>query len=166
MLIRRLIASDAVAFQALRLDALRESPSAFGSSYEEECDTPLATIEARLAPDSGRYLFGAFDGAALGAIVGVGREEQRKARHKAFIRAMYVAPALRGQGIGRRLFAHALAFAAAIDGVRQVSLSLTAGNRAALELYASLGFKVCGQEPDALCVDGVYYDDIHMVHML
>lgn len=166
LLIRRLVPADAVAFQALRLAALRESPSAFGSSYEEECDTPLAVIEARLAPASGRHLFGAFDGAALGAIVVVGREEQRKARHKAFIRAMYVAPALRGRGVGRRLFAHALAFAATIDGVRQVTLSLTAGNAAALALYASFGFKVYGQEPDALCVDGVFYDDIHMVHML
>jgi ribosomal protein S18 acetylase RimI-like enzyme len=166
MLIRRLVPADALAFQAMRLDALRESPSAFGASYEEECDTPLATIEARLAPDSGRLLFGAFDGSALGAIVGVAREQARKARHKAFIRAMYVAPALRGRGVGRQLFEHALAFAASIDGVRQVTLSLTAGNTAALDLYASLGFKVCGQEPDALCVDGIYYDDIHMVRML
>lgn len=166
MLIRRLVPADAAAYQRLRLAALRDSPSSFGSSYEEECDTPLATIEARLAPDSGRFLFGAFEDTTLGGMVGVGREPARKARHKAFIRAMYVAPSLRGQGAGRQLCAFALACAAAQDGVRQVTLSVTAGNRAAVDLYTSLGFKVCGQEPDALQVDGVFYDDIHMVRML
>lgn len=166
MLIRRLVPADATAFHALRLAALRDSPSSFGSSYEEECDTPLATIEARLAPDSGRYLFGAFDGTTLGGMVGVGRDQARKSRHKAFIRAMYVAPALRRMGAGRQLFDHALGFAAGLDGVRQVTLLVTSGNHAAIALYASMGFTVCGQEPDSLLVDGVFYDDIHMVRIL
>lgn len=166
MLIRRLVPSDAAAFQALRLAALRDCPSAFSSSYEEECDTPLAVIEARLAPDSGRDLFGAFDGAALGGIVGVGREQGRKLRHKASIRAMYVVPGLRGEGAGRQLFEHALAFAAAMDGVRQVTLSVTADNTAALALYASRGFEVYGREPDAMFIDGIFFDSIEMVHTL
>jgi ribosomal protein S18 acetylase RimI-like enzyme len=166
MLIRRLLPSDAVAYQALRLAALRDCPSAFASSYEEECDTPLAAIEARLALDAGRGLFGAFDGSALGGIVGVGRDAARKGRHKAFIRAMYVAPALRGKGAGRQLLAAALAFAAAMDGVRQVTLSVTAGNNAAVDLYLSTGFTICGTEPDSLLVDGIFYDDIQMVRIL
>ena len=166
MLIRRLDPSDAAAFQALRLAALRDCPSAFGSSYEEECGTPLATIEARLAPDSGRNIFGAFEGTALGGIVGVGREDGRKMRHKAFIRAMYVLPGLRGKGAGRQLFEHALAFAAAMDGVRQVILSVTADNSAALALYESRGFEVYGREPNAMSVDGAFFDSIEMVRML
>jgi len=166
MLIRRLLPSDAAAYQAMRLAALRDSPSAFASSYEEECDTPQATIEARLATDSGRCQFGAFDGTELAGIVGVGRDQARKGRHKAYIRAMYVAPALRAKGTGRQLCAAALAFAAAMEGVRQVTLSVTAGNNAAVDLYLSMGFKICGQEPDSLLVDGVFYDDIQMVRIL
>jgi ribosomal protein S18 acetylase RimI-like enzyme len=163
MLIRRLVPSDAVAYQALRLAALRECPSAFSSSYEEECGTPLATIEGHMAPDSGRNRFGVFDGAELVGVVGVGREDARKLRHKAFIRGMYVASAQRGKGGGKQLLEHALAFAASMEGVRQVTLSVTGGNAAAIALYESMGFKVYGREPGAMLVDGVLYDDVQMV---
>ena len=163
MLVRRLAPSDAPAFQALRLAALRESPSSFSSSYEEECDTPLSVIEARFAPDSGRNVFGAFDGDELLGILGVGREEQLKVRHKASIRAMYVASAHRGRGVARRLLDTVIAFAASMDGVRHVTLSVTAGNAAAISLYESIGFTTYGCEPGALVVDGIAYDDQLMI---
>lgn len=166
MLIRRLVPADALAFRTLRLAALRECPSAFCSSYEEECDTPLATIEARFAPDSGRNVFGAFDGDALVGIVGVGREDGPKLRHKASIRGMVVSPGQRGKGTGKLLLEHALAFIAGMEGVRQVLLALNADNVAALALYQSMGFTVFGREPDALCVDGVFHDNLHMVRIV
>ncbi len=162
MLIRRLLPADAAAFLALRLAALRECPSAFSSSYEEECETPLAEVEARFAP-GGRKLFGAFDGEALVGIAGAGRETSLKTRHKGYIRSVYVAPSHRGTGLGKQLFEHALAFACAMDGVEQVHLTVTAGNVAAVALYERLGFRIYGREPQALLVDGVYYDDLHMV---
>ena len=160
MIIRRLVPSDAAAFQALRLDALRDSPSAFSSSYEEECTTPLATIESKLAQ---RNLFGAFDGDVLAGMVGVAREGSPKLRHKAFIAAMYVAPAQRGKGAARQLIEHALAFAAAMNGVLQITLDVSAGNEPAIGLYASLGFREYGREPRAMLVDGVFYDTILMM---
>lgn len=163
MHLRRLTPADAAAYQALRLDALRECPTAFSSSYEDECGTPLATIGAHMAPDSGRHRFGAFDGDMLAGVVGVGRESALKLQHKGFIGGMVVASAWRKQGVGRQLLAHALAFADAMPGLRQVSLSITAGNAAALALYASMGFRQFGIEPRGLCVDGVYYDTIHML---
>jgi ribosomal protein S18 acetylase RimI-like enzyme len=162
MLIRRLIPADAAAFFTLRLAGLRESPSAFGSSYEEECGTPLSTIEARLAADSGRNMFGAFDGDELVGLVAVGRETALKIRHKGYIRAMYVAEAYRGRGVGRRLMEHALAFAATMPGVQRLTISVTAGNAAATELYESMGFKEFGREPKSMIVDGLYYDEIMM----
>ncbi len=160
MLIRRLVSSDAAAFQALRLAALRDTPSAFSSSYEEECTTSLATIESNLAQ---RNLFGAFDGDQLAGMVGVGRETAPKVRHKAYIRAMYVAPQHRGKGAARKLFAHALAFAGAMEDVRQVTLVVTAGNAVAIGLYESMGFRVYGCEPQALFADGVFHDNMLMV---
>ncbi len=162
MLIRRLVPSDAPAYQALRLHALIESPSAFSSSYEEECQTPLATVEAQLAADSGRNMFGAFAGTELVGVVGVGREGARKLRHKGFIRGMVVAPPYRGMGVGRQLLQHALDFAASMEGLVQVSLTVTAGNRAALALYETAGFRVFGREPGGLRVDGVLHEDVHM----
>jgi hypothetical protein len=61
MPIRRLTPADASIFQVLRLAALREAPSAFGSSYEEEKDLPASTIEARLTVQVDRGPFGAFE---------------------------------------------------------------------------------------------------------
>ncbi len=162
MLIRRLVAADAVAYQSLRLAALRESPTAFSSSYEAECDVPMSTIEAHMAPDSGRCRFGAFDGANLVGVVGVGRESALKVRHKAFVGGMYVAPAWRGKGLGRQLLEQALLFVDAMPGLLQVTLAVTAGNAAALALYESMGFVVYGRAPNALLVDGVLHDDVQM----
>lgn len=160
MLIRRLVPSDALAFQALRLAALRDTASAFSSSYEEECATTPATIEANLTQ---RNLFGAFVAEELVGMVGVGRETTPKLRHKGYIRAMYVAPPQRGKGVARQLFNHALAFAASMDGIRQLTLVVTAGNAPAIHLYQSMGFVAYGCEPQALFADGRFHDNVLMV---
>lgn len=76
---------------------------------------------------------------------------------------MFVAPAWRGKGLGMQLLEQALAFADAMPGLRQVTLTVTAGNAAAVTLYESMGFVVFGRAPDALLVDGVSHDDIQMV---
>ncbi len=161
--IRRLLSSDAPAFQTLRLAALRDCPSAFSASLEAECDTPLAAIEANLAQ---RNLFGAFAGADLAGMVGLARETTPKLRHKAEVRAMYVARPHRGKGVGKLLLEKACAVAATMDGVRQLTLVVTAGNGAALALYEAHGFAVYGCEPRALLVDGVFYDNLLMVRHL
>ncbi len=163
MLIRRLIPSDAAAFQALRLAGLRDCPTAFSSSYEEEHDTSLATIVGYFAVDSGRNFFGAFEGDQLVGMIGVGRESMRKLMHKGFIRGMYLQPAHRGQGGGRMLLDTALAFARAMPHLRQVNLTVTADNDAAIGLYRAAGFESYGRERAALLVDGVMHDNMHMV---
>src|ERR1022692_5296190 len=108
MHIRRLVSSDAGAYQVLRLQALRDSPTAFGSSYEEECDTPIDMVAAFLAGGSDRNMFGAFVEEQLVGMIGVGREGGRKEAHKGFIRSMYVVPARRGEGIGSFLLSEDL----------------------------------------------------------
>lgn len=160
--IRRLTPADSAAFQALRLAGLRETPNAFTSSYEEECNTPLSVTEAYFASEAGRNRFGAFDGERLVGMVGVGREAQIKLRHKAFIRGMQVDMAYRGTGVGRQLMNQAMECIATMEGVTKVTLAVTVGNAAAIHLYESLGFKVYGREHCALIVDGVPYDDILM----
>ena len=162
MLIRRLAPADAASFLALRLQALAEAPTAFGASYEDEQLTPLATIERNLAPESGRYLFGAFVEDQLVAMVGIGRETSRKEAHKGFVRSMYVAPGHRQQGTGRAILAHAIAFARTLPDLRQLTLAVNATNAPAIALYESLGFRPYGVEPDSLQVDGVFHDEMLM----
>jgi ribosomal protein S18 acetylase RimI-like enzyme len=165
MQIRRLVPSDSEHYRTLRLAALRESPMSFNSSYEEECEAPIEVFAAYLVPEPGRAVFGAFADEALVGMVAFRRESMRKAHHKGYLSSLYVAPAHRGQGAGRRLVGHALAFAAAA-GVRQVNLTVTATNVAALALYESQGFKSYGVEHAGLCVGREFYDEIHMVRQL
>ena len=163
MLIRRLVPADAPAYLSLRLAGLLESPTAFSSSYEGECGTPVATIEARLAPESGRFVLGAVDGDALVGMAVLGREDGHKVRHKGFIRGMYVAPTHRGRGASRQMLEQALDAAMAMKDLQQLTLTVTAGNAPALSLYQSMGFIVFGQAPRSLLVNGVFHDDLYMV---
>ncbi len=162
-LVRALGAADAPAFLALRLSALQESPSAFGSSYDEEKTLVLPQVQARLAGFDERVFFGGFADDALVAMVGVGREPNAKQRHIGFVRGLYVAPAARRQGLGRHLLLAALHHAVSWDGVEQLTLTVTAGNQPALGLYHSLGLVEVGHRPRALRIGTDYFDEIDMV---
>ena len=162
MNIRRLTALDAAAFQALRLAGLRDEPSAFGSSYEEERGLPLADVESRLVPLADRGVFGAFERESLVGVVALGREGMNKLAHKAFVWGLYVAPQSRGKGLGRGLLAQAVALARSVPDLRQVNLCVNSGNVSAVRLYESLGFKAFGHEPGAMLIDGELHDETHM----
>lgn len=62
MKIRFLNCQDVVVYRDLRLQALRESPTAFGSSYEQESCFSLTDFAARMRPhnDSANGISGAF----------------------------------------------------------------------------------------------------------
>jgi ribosomal protein S18 acetylase RimI-like enzyme len=162
MLIRILGPSDAAAFQVLRLQALREDPIAFASSYEEERDTPLLIVAQRLQPRNDRAIVGAFDGDRLVGLAAWHREEMRKMHHKGFVWGVFIAPSHRGQGLARRLLEAVIALARRADGILQLNLTAAAGNAPALALYESLGFVAYGREPAAICVDGALHDDVHL----
>jgi RimJ/RimL family protein N-acetyltransferase len=166
MEIRVLLADDAAAFQELRLLALRECPTAFSSSYEEECDIPLTRVAERVAAAPDRAVFGAFDDGRLVGALGLLRERHRKLSHKALVWGVYVAPAFRKRGVGRRLLRAALDHAAAMSGLRQVSLGVNANNSASIALYKSLGFEPYGVEKGFMMVDGILHDEIHMSRVI
>ncbi|HEU0300015.1 MAG TPA: GNAT family N-acetyltransferase, partial [Longimicrobium sp.] len=145
--IRILTTDDAAAYQALRLRGLRETPDAFGSSYEEEVDRPLEMIAERLAGGRANesVAYGAFD--AAGTLVGIGglyRETHRKARHRANVVGMYVAPEARGQALGRALLDALVAHARSMGGVQRLELGVTTTNAAARALYRAFGFTTWG----------------------
>jgi ribosomal protein S18 acetylase RimI-like enzyme len=166
MKIRPLEPEDAPAFQDLRLFALQESPSAFGSSYEDERDRNTQQIAAFIAGSDERTFFGWFADEKLCGVCGVGREQGMKERHIAFIRSMYVAPPARNNGIGRQLLLAAMARASSWPGVEQVTLAVTASNDSAVNLYKSCGFVEVGRMPRALKLESEYFDEITMLHRL
>jgi GNAT superfamily N-acetyltransferase len=156
--IRQLGPDDAAAFKSVRLQGLRESPEAFGSTYEEEVESPLDVVATRLERASAppmRVVLGAFADHALVGIVGCYQEAKVKVQHKAVIWGMYVSPEARGQGLGRRLLESAVAEARAWPNVERVTITVVERVRRARALYLSAGFELFGREPDALRRHGV-----------
>lgn len=165
MEIRVLTEADAHAYWAVRLRALLEESQAFGASYEEQKDRPLAVVAERLramAAD-GDFILGAFEGTGdthLVGIVAFGRETGRKNRHIGMIYQMYVASEVRGRGYSRALLEALIDRARALDGVERLNLGVVVGNAVARRLYTALGFEVYGRQPEALKFDdGTYRDE-------
>ncbi|MCE5232071.1 MAG: GNAT family N-acetyltransferase [Mizugakiibacter sp.] len=161
MTIRPLDNTDAAAYQRLRLLALRESPTAFSASYEDEAGRALDDVAARIAPaaDGSVCMLGIFVQDELAGFVAIIRPQRAKLRHAVEFAGMYVAPAHRRRGLGRALLEAAIAHACSLDGVRHIKLGVNAANTAAVALYRAVGFERYGTEPDALCVDGTFYDE-------
>ncbi|MGL5939913.1 MAG: GNAT family N-acetyltransferase [Waterburya sp.] len=170
MEIRFLNSQDVTAYHNLRLQALRESPTAFGSSYEQEASLPLTNFAARLRPhdDSASGIFGAFgDSNQLIGMLGFSRENRPKRAHIGSLWSMYVLPEYRCLGVGSALLDEALSHARRLGVLRQIVLTVTANNLAAQSLYSSRGFERFGLERDALFIDGTYFDEEHLaLHFL
>ena len=159
--IRMLGPEDAVLFRDIRLEALRLSPEAFGSTYEIEAARPPEFLAERLA---GSTVFGGFDGETLLGIAGFKQEQGLKDRHKAMLWGMYVRPAARGLKLGARLVAAVLDHAR--GRVELVQLAVVADNDSARRLYLAAGFVEYGLERHALKYEGRYWDEILMAAAL
>jgi RimJ/RimL family protein N-acetyltransferase len=164
MEIRLLNPVDAEKYWALRLEALKNNPEAFASSYEEAItrENPIEQT-ARNFQTEGNYTFGAFEDHELIGMVTLLQESPIKIRHKANIFAMYVTPTKQGQSVGKALLTEAINKAKTFDYIEKINLTVTAGNEKAKNLYTRLGFKVFGYEEKALKINGEYYDDEQMV---
>jgi RimJ/RimL family protein N-acetyltransferase len=155
--VRRLKPADAVRYREIRLAGLKNSPEAFGSTFESESLKPSSSFAERLRSSA---IFGALRGAELLGIAGFAFREGAKEAHKGLLWGMYVRPNARKSGVGRRLVE------AVIDFARQhaeiLQLSVVSDNEPARRLYARLGFVEYGLEKDSLKHGDTYYDEILM----
>ena len=156
--VRRLTAADAAAYRGLRLEALEDAPTAFGSDALRERAFPDGVWPERLAANP---TYGVFEADELVGIATIARLPGEKRHHRAEIVGVYVKPKARGRGAGRLLLETAIAKAQ--DGIVQLHLSVTTHNEAARRLYERLGFEIYGTEPRSLYLEGRYYDEYLMV---
>jgi ribosomal protein S18 acetylase RimI-like enzyme len=159
--IRQLTAADAFAYRECRLEALRSSPEAFGSTYEQEYPQTLDWFAARLRSAD---MFGAFRDADLLGIAGLLVSKGHKEVHKGLLVSMYVRPAARKMGLGRQLVETIIEFAR--ERVEVIQLSVVSENEGAIRLYRELGFTEWGLEKKALKQNGRYYDEMWMARDL
>ncbi len=159
--IRQLTSADAFVYRECRLEALRSSPEAFGSTYEQEYPEALDWFAGRLRSAE---MFGAFRGTELLGIAGLLMNKGQKEAHKGLLVSMYVRPAARKMGLGRRLVETIVEFAQ--GQVEVIQLSVVSENEGAIRLYRELGFTEWGREKKALKQNGRYSDEIWMARDL
>src|ERR1700730_52507 len=85
--IRRLETSDAALYRDIRLEALKQNPEAFGSTFERESEAPLSWFDA---VGDRSDIYGAFLDGTLAGVAGFVAQESSKQAHKAVLWGMYV----------------------------------------------------------------------------
>jgi ribosomal protein S18 acetylase RimI-like enzyme len=130
-------------FKAIRLRALQDSPSAFGSTYAKESQLSDAEWLNRAINWNGesRTMFLALDGNEACGIAGSYTDPNDATR--AQLISMWTAPTHRQRGIGRLLINEILAWARQRN-VRTLQLMVTSSNETAIRFYDGLGFTRTG----------------------
>lgn len=143
--IRRIRPDDWERLREVRLAALLDEPSAFGSTYAAELEAPerlWVELAASRATGSHGANFLALDSSQL--VVGiVGIFPMEAAPSVAELTSMWVAPAARRHGLGTLLVRGAVDWALS-TGCSDVQLWVTRGNDPARSLYSDLGFVEMG----------------------
>ena len=145
--LRAMSADDWLAWRSMRLAALTDAPSAFGSRLQEWADAPEERWRERLSIPGAIDLlaFDASENVPVGMATGTPDENNDS---RADLISMWVAPAVRGRGVAAALIA-AVARWAASSGMATLTLSVTPDNVAARRTYERNGFTV-SREPGSL----------------
>jgi GNAT superfamily N-acetyltransferase len=160
--IRRLCADDAESFARLRRSVTAADPVGMGLSMEDELARPIEGFRAQLGSPLPDAVFGAFVNGELAATAAVARTSRfASAAHKMVMWGVFTTPALRRCGLSRAVVERAIEHAGD-NGARRVNLLVYVPNEPAISLYGSLGFVECGTEPEAVLLDGVFFDGVHM----
>lgn len=142
--VRRIRPGDGRELRAVRLAALLDSPSAFGSSHAREVDRPDDEWDRRAERSSSGT-----DAATCLAWIGdrpvgiVGAYRADGSPDVVELVSMWVAPAARRSGTGRSLVLAAVRWATE-TGATSVALWVTEGNEPAFALYETMGFVPTG----------------------
>lgn len=144
-------------YNQLRLEALKNDPAAFGSSYEEEKKLSESDWKRRIK----NTLFAMDDNKPVGMITYV-FNDKIKTRHIANIFGVYVKKEYRKQGIGKKLIERALSNIKKNKEIIKINLCVNPKQKTALNLYKKYRFKVIGRLKKDLFIDGKFYDELLM----
>ena len=149
----------------LRLEALKESPLAFGSSYDEEIErSEEEWKEYILRPLINDYIYAQYakmDGKIVGSI-GAYIEPLEKTAHIAYTTGFYVTKGLQGEGIGPLLLDVLIEKLSQRPGIRKLQLQVAVTQEPAIKLYKDKGFVEVGRLKDDIHYDGEFYDALIM----
>jgi len=147
VVIRKIRADEGQRLRAIRVRAISDAPSAFGSTLDDTLARTDAYWDARVthaAVGDESVLFVAENLEGWVGLVG-GYLEDFAVTASVKLISMWVAPASRGQGIGRKLVEQIIVWARQRPGAQHVSLWVTENNAAAIALYERCGFRSTGE---------------------
>ncbi|GAA1555462.1 GNAT family N-acetyltransferase [Kribbella lupini] len=148
--LRQLVPDDWKDWRELRLAALSDAPTAFGSRYEDWVDAEEERWRARLALPGSYNLIASLDGSPAGMASGLPAHDEPDVRE---LVSMWISPDARGRGLGDRLMT-AVEDWARSEGAVAVELSVVQGNDKAQALYARHGYALTDKSGD-LMPDGI-----------
>lgn len=166
VIIRLARPEDAGAYRELRLEALKNHPTAFGADYEEILSRPESYWQERLnLNDEEEALFLAeYEGQLIG-MTGIYRSLSPRHKHQTTVWGVYVRNGWRGFHIAEALIRNCLEWARG-KGVVIARLGVAANNRSAIRCYERCGFSSYGLEAKVLLHEGQYIDEYLMAREL
>ena len=141
VLVRETVMDDWQALRDLRLEALRDAPDAFGSTYTQQAAYGAADWQRRISR-GGTFLayLPEADAAEPVGLVGGYQEDPDTVE----LVSMYVRPCARGRGVGEAMVATVIGWAQARNAT-SVHLWVTEANSPARLLYERCGFSLTGE---------------------
>jgi ribosomal protein S18 acetylase RimI-like enzyme len=138
--IRKLPPSRWKDYKRLRLESLKESPLAFGATFEEEANIRVTEWKKRM-----KNTDFAMDGETPAGMIVCSFNKMVKFRHIAEFYSFYVRAGYRGKGVGRALLGHALQLAKSNTRITKVRLYVNSQQLTAVRMYKKAGFAVVGR---------------------
>ncbi len=149
-------------YRDLRLESLKDSPTAFAGSHEDESPAPdkkwKEKLQNALTEETDFILF-AKSGNNLVGMASASRSQKVKVRHTATIYGVYVNPQFRSQGLGTKLLKSLINKLKERPEIVKIKISVVTENSGALRLYQKLGFSTVGKHKKELFIDNRYYDE-------
>jgi ribosomal protein S18 acetylase RimI-like enzyme len=143
IVIERITPQTALVFKDVRLRALLDAPTAFGSTYAKESTLPDEEWMKRAVrwSSEGSAMFLAYKGEIACGIIGSFEEEDPQG---AQVISMWVDPGFRRAGVGKALIEAVVDWARS-RAVRELKLMVMSVNRGALAFYERMGFRMTGE---------------------
>lgn len=144
LVLERISPRNALIFKAVRLRALQDTPSAFGSTYAKESqltDEDWIKRGARWSDERSAGFLAIDKGDPCGIACSFLDEGDAT---RAQLISMWTAPTHRKQGIGRRLVDEVIGWAL-LHGARSLEFMVVSSNERAFLFYERLGFARTGR---------------------
>jgi len=144
---RRAIPEDVDLFRSIRLQALKESPDSFGSTYADAIKREVQLWKEQLLSSVDGVLRNKQFAFSDKVCIGIGALYRQKEAVSGDIIMMWISPKFRGSEAGTLIVDNLLTWAVEI-GLTDVQLTVTDTNKRAMAFYEKFGFCPTGDIED------------------